>query len=171
MGGVGGVVCGEYVDGAVFHGAAQGLAVCSGAQGRADLGLGIVALKGGFIQQQIVGAGFGGHLDAARLAPGDAVNGQRCGNMGDMHGHAKIFRQHDVAHGLIGLASGGLAFNAEQAAGHAFVHAPALCQLRVFAVVYEHQIKVRAVFHDAGAQAPRCPAGGHRWKQPRSLLP
>ena len=69
--------------------------------------------------------------------------------MGDMNGNIQVFRQHDVAHGLHCLARRRLALDAQQAAGHAFVHAPSLGKVRVFAMVYKHKAQVGSIFHDA----------------------
>src|SRR5439155_209986 len=101
VGGVGGVVGGDAVDGAVEQGGEDGLAVVFGAERRVHLGVGVIGLAAGdvgtaahdglFREGEVVGGGFAGDVEAFGFGGADGGEGAGGGDVLDVEVGADFF--------------------------------------------------------------------------------
>ena len=104
--GVGGVVCGDHVDGAVQQPFDQGVPVRGGAQGGIHLEAAVL-LDVGVREGQVVGRGLAAHIQALGLGRADEGHALFRGDVADVVGAAGLPYQGEVPLHLAPLALGG----------------------------------------------------------------
>ena len=147
LGGVGGVVGGDGVDGAVPQAGDDPLHILLCPQGGIDPGQGPLRQDLVLCEGKILGAGLAGNGHPVLLHPAHDVHRLCRRDMADVDPGAGLLRQHGRAHHLQLLSDGGPSLQPELAGYAALVHRPALHHGGVLTVAEDRQLLPLGPYH------------------------